>query len=92
MGESFVLDGGSAEQYRICEQVKEAVLAAIRHKNDAERWTNAGTILGRIAADGNPDIAVSLARDWIKMKPEGASPDVAVLSTFIPLLKEAKLL
>lgn len=31
MGESFVLDGGSAEQYRICEQVKDAVLAAIRH-------------------------------------------------------------
>ena len=31
MGESFVLEGGTAEQQRICDHVREAVLAAIQH-------------------------------------------------------------
>ena len=72
--------------------IAAGVMAVLRHNNNVDRWTNAGTILGRIASEGNPDIAVSLARDWIKIKPDGASPDTAVLSALIPLLKEAKLI
>jgi hypothetical protein len=72
--------------------IAAGVMAVLRHNNNVDRWTNAGTSLGRIASEGNPDIAVSLARDWIKIKPEGASPDAAVLSALIPLLKEAKLI
>jgi hypothetical protein len=68
------------------------VLARVRNEPSKDNWTNAGIVLERFATAGNPDIAVSLARDWIKLRPEGVSPDGGVLNALVPLLKEAKLI
>jgi MoxR-like ATPase len=68
------------------------VLHVVRNEPTIPNWTSAGVVLERFASAGSPDIAVSLARDWIKLRPEGATPDPTVLSALVPLLKEAKLI
>lgn len=60
MGESFVLDGGSAEQYRICEQVKEAVLAAIRHVRAGRSLNVIGSTVQKKANEGGYRIVENL--------------------------------
>lgn len=67
-------------------------LRAVRSNPTDSRWSAAGQILERIANEGFADIAVSLARDWLGMRPEGSKPDPNVLKALVPLLKEAKLI
>jgi hypothetical protein len=68
------------------------VLAAVRRDTTEERWHAAGQVLERITTNGHPDIAVSFARDWLRMRPGAAMPDSGLLKALIPLLTEAKLL
>lgn len=67
-------------------------LRAVRNNATAERWQAAGQVLERIANEGFADIAVSLARDWLSLRPENAKPDANVLKALVPLLKEAKMI
>jgi hypothetical protein len=67
------------------------VLAVVRSKNSAERWHKVGQVLERIAAK-NPDISVSLAREWLKIRPGNETPNKSVLLSLVPLLKEARLI
>lgn len=68
------------------------VLSVVRAKNTVDRWHSAGQVLERIAGGGNPDIAVAFARDWLRMRPDGAMPDASLLKALIPLLQEAKMI
>ena len=68
------------------------VLAVTRANVTLDRWKATGTVLERIAQAGHPDIAVSFARDWIRERPSGATPDTAVLTALVPLLREARLI
>jgi hypothetical protein len=57
-----------------------------------ERWEAVGIVLERIASSGHPDLAVTFARDWLRERPKGATPDTALLKALIPLLTEAKMI
>ena len=69
-----------------------SLMSAIRHTNTVERWTTVGVVLEKIATSGHPDLAVTFARDWIRMRPEGAEPSKTLLKSLVPLLTEAKLI
>ena len=84
----FVVPGRADHIYVI----GAGVMAVMRNNCTAERWHAAGFILERIAAAGHPDIAVSFARDWIKERPKGEMPKDAVMTSLVPLLKEARLI
>ena len=60
--------------------VGASVLAALRMKSEPDRWQAAGTVLERFAKAGHPDIAVTLARDWLRIRPESELPHTAVLA------------
>lgn len=68
------------------------VLAAVRARNTPERWHAAGRVLERVTTGGHPDIAVSFARDWLRMRPGSELPDTGLLKALSPLLAEAKLI
>jgi hypothetical protein len=68
------------------------ILAVVTNNLTVDRWRAAGMVLERIASSGHPDIAVSFARDWIKQRPDGQMPDTQVLTSLVPLLKEARLI
>jgi hypothetical protein len=57
-----------------------------------ERWQAVGIVLERIADSGNPDLAVTFARDWLRERPKGAMPDKSLLKSLVPLLTEAKMI
>lgn len=84
----FVVPGRADHIYVI----GAGVMAVLRGNFNADRWNSAGLVLERIARDGHPDIAVSFARDWIKERPAGQMPSDEVLSSLIPLLREARLI
>lgn len=68
------------------------VLAEVRNNLTRDSWSAAGLVLERFAGSGSPDIAVSLAREWLKLRPAASSPDSSVLRALVPLLKEARLI
>lgn len=72
--------------------IAAGVLAEVRNNPSKESWSSAGLVLERFAKSGSPDIAVSLARDWLKIRPTTLTPDASVLKALVPLLKEAKLI
>lgn len=72
--------------------VGAALMAALRNNMTLDRWNSVGIVLERIATSGNPDLAVTFARDWLRERPQGASPDKALLKSLIPLLSEAKMI
>lgn len=63
-----------------------------RKAPDAESWTQMGKLLERVAASGFPDLAVNVAKSWLKLKPEAAAPNPELLSALVPLMKEAQLI
>lgn len=69
-----------------------SLMAVLRQNMTKERWDAVGVIIERIATSGNPDLAVTFARDWLKDRPSGASPDTSLLQSLVPLLVEAKLI
>jgi len=72
--------------------VGASLMAAIRYKMTLERWNAVGIVLERMASSGHPDLAVTFARDWIRERPQGATPEKSLLRSLIPLLTEAKLI
>lgn len=69
-----------------------SIMAALRNNTTRERWNSVGLIIERIASSGHPDLAVTFARDWLRERPSGATPDKGLLKSLIPLLTEAKLI
>jgi hypothetical protein len=69
-----------------------SLMAVLRNNMTLDRWNAVGIVLERIASSGNPDLAVTFARDWLRERPEGAMPDKALLKSLIPLLSEAKMI
>lgn len=69
-----------------------SVLVALRLKISPERWHAAGMLLERMASGGHPDLAVSIGRDWLKLRPDDELPDTKLLSALVPLMKEANLI
>jgi MoxR-like ATPase len=72
--------------------IAAGVLAEIRNNPSKDNWSRAGEVLERLANNGSPDIAVSLAREWLKLRPANAQPDTSILQALVPLLKEANLI
>ena len=72
--------------------VGASLMAAIRYKMTLERWNAVGIVLERMASSGHPDLAVTFARDWIRERPQGATPEKSLLRSLIPLLTEAKMI
>jgi MoxR-like ATPase len=69
-----------------------ALMSALRSTTTLERWNTVGKVLELIAKSGHPDLAVTFARDWIRIRPEGATPDKELLRSLVPLLTEAKMI
>jgi len=72
--------------------VGASLMSALRSSTTLERWNTVGRVLELIAKSGNPDLAVTFARDWIRIRPEGATPDKELLRSLVPLLTEAKMI
>lgn len=72
--------------------VGASLMAAIRYKMTLDRWNAVGIVLERMASSGHPDLAVTFARDWIRERPEGATPEKSLLRSLVPLLTEAKMI
>lgn len=68
------------------------ILNVISRNNTTERWHAAGKVLEKIVESGHPDMAVSFARQWLKMRPANETPNTTVLQALVPLLTEAKLI
>lgn len=68
------------------------ILNLLSRDNNKERWHAAGKVLEKIVAAGHPDMAVSFARQWLKIRPGNETPNATVLQALIPLLTEAKLI
>lgn len=67
-------------------------LAIVRAKMTNENWAAFGKVLERFATGGHPDIAISMAREWLRIRPAKTVPDKSMLKSLVPLMKEAKLL
>jgi hypothetical protein len=72
--------------------VGASLMAVLRNNMTLERWEAVGVVLERIASGGHPDLAVTFARDWLRERPKGATPDPKLLKALIPLLTEAKMI
>lgn len=68
------------------------VVAVARSRGDGPTWQAAGQVLERISVAGKSDIAVSLAREWMKCRPGNETPSESTLKSLIPLMKEARLI
>jgi predicted type IV restriction endonuclease len=68
------------------------ILNVLSRNNSAERLHAAGKVLEKIVDSGHPDMAVSFARQWLKIRPGTETPNSAVLKALVPLLTEAKLI
>jgi hypothetical protein len=69
-----------------------SLMSALRNSTTLERWNTVGKVLELIAKSGHPDLAVTFARDWIRIRPENATPDKDLLRSLVPLLTEAKMI
>jgi len=69
-----------------------SLMSALRNSVTVERWNSVGKVLEMIAKSGHPDLAVTFARDWIRIRPDGATPDKELLRSLVPLLTEAKMI
>jgi hypothetical protein len=68
------------------------ILNVLSRDTSIPRWHAAGSVLEKIVDAGHPDMAVSFARQWLKMRPGSEIPNTAVLQALVPLLTEAKLI
>ncbi len=98
--EDLLADPGSFDMPRRADQVfvvGAAVMNALRSDNSASRWIAGGEILEAMC-ERFPDIAVSLARDWMNIRPMSRSkkddigPTDGLIHALIPLMAEAGLL
>jgi len=63
-----------------------------RRPGELETWEQMGKLLERVADSGYPDLAVNIAKNWIKLKPQGAVPNPDLLKALVPLMKTANLI
>ena len=68
------------------------ILNVLTRNNSSDRWHAAGQVLEKIVDSGHPDMAVSFARQWLKIRPGTETPNASVLRALVPLLTEAKLI
>jgi hypothetical protein len=68
------------------------ILNALTRDISTDRWHAAGKILEKMVESGHPDMAVSFARRWLKIRPAKETPNTTVLQALVPLLTEAKLI
>jgi hypothetical protein len=68
------------------------ILNALTRDISTERWHAAGKILEKMVESGHPDMAVSFARQWLRIRPGKETPNTTVLQALVPLLTEAKLI
>lgn len=68
------------------------LLNVLSRDTSVPRWHAVGTVLEKIVNAGHPDMAVSFARQWLKMRPGSEIPNTTVLQALVPLLTEAKLI
>lgn len=68
------------------------ILNVLSRDKSTEHWHAAGKVLEKIVESGHPDMAVSFARQWLKIRPSGETPNATVLRALVPLLTEAKLI
>jgi hypothetical protein len=68
------------------------ILNALTRDISTDRWHAAGKILEKMVESGHPDMAVSFARQWLKIRPGKETPNTTVLQALVPLLTEAKLI
>lgn len=69
-----------------------SVLSAIQANMTDERWVAAGKVMAAIANANHADVAVSIGRKWMTLKPDTATPDTASLRALAPIFKEAKII
>jgi hypothetical protein len=69
-----------------------SLMSALRNSVTVQRWNTVGKVLEMIAKSGHPDLAVTFARDWIRIRPDDATPDKNLLRSLVPLLTEAKMI
>jgi hypothetical protein len=68
------------------------ILNVLGRDKSKDHWHAAGKVLEKIVAAGHPDMAVSFARQWLKIRPGNETPNATVLQALVPLLTEAKLI
>jgi MoxR-like ATPase len=86
--ESFTLPNRADQIYVL----GAGILNILSRNNSAQRWHAAGKVLEKIVESGHPDMAVSFARQWLKIRPGSETPNSTVLQALVPLLTEAKLI
>jgi MoxR-like ATPase len=86
--ESFTLPNRADQIYVL----GAGILNILGRNNSIERWHAAGKVLEKIVESGHPDMAVSFARQWLKIRPGSETPNSTVLQALVPLLTEAKLI
>jgi len=86
--ESFTLPNRADQIYVL----GAGILNILGRNNSTERWHAAGKVLEKIVESGHPDMAVSFARQWLKIRPGSETPNSTVLQALVPLLTEAKLI
>lgn len=70
--------------------VGASVLSAVNGRNTDERWNTAGRVIATIAKANHGDVAVSLGKRWMAIRPSAtAQPDPQALKALMPILSEA---
>jgi hypothetical protein len=69
-----------------------SILAAIKTDMTDARWVAAGKVIAAIAKANHADVAVSIGKRWMGLKPDTATPDPESLRALAPILKEAKII
>jgi MoxR-like ATPase len=69
-----------------------AMNVVTRRPSDVETWEQMGKLLERVANAGHPDLAVNIAKSWLRIKPQGAMPNPELLKALVPLMKTANLI
>lgn len=70
-----------------------SVMAAVRMDRTDDRWRRVGNVIAQIAMQGQADVAVALASEWLKSDfRQGTNPDMNAIRTLTPILKQAGVL
>lgn len=73
--------------------VASSVLAAVKNDNTVDRWKQVGKVISHIADSNHSDIAVSMGKRWMSIRPTPSTmPDAATLRSLGPVFREAGLI
>lgn len=71
--------------------VAASIYIAVKNNTTPERWKQMGDVLAEIANHDHADIAVSVGRLWIELRPENSLPPASVVKSLRALFKELNL-